>query len=121
MRKAVANLRPGERSNPPAKLRRRINMAASPPVSRPSAVQFNRVFLVSLCFVAGIGGWGLIDPEGMTGTALGFTDYMLAGVGWYWLLICTGFVVLAGYMAFGPYGHIKLGADDEEPEFSTAS
>ena len=86
-----------------------------------SMVQFNRVFVVSLIFVAGIGGWGLIDPEGMTGTALGFTEYMLTGVSWYWLLICTGFVVLAAYMAFGPYAHIKLGLDHEEPEFSTGS
>lgn len=84
-------------------------------------VAFNRVFVISLAFVAGIGGWGLVEPNQMTGTMLGFTNYMLNGIGWYWLLICTGFVVLAAYLAFGPYGHIRLGADDEKPEFSTVS
>lgn len=50
---------------------------------------------------------------------LGFTNYMLQNVSWYWLLICTGFLVLSGYMAFGPYRNNKLDHDDEEPEFST--
>jgi len=81
----------------------------------------NSVFIVSMLFCAGIGGWGILDPESMTGTMLGFTNYMLTGVTWVWLGVCTGFLVLAGYMAFGPYGSIRLGADDEEPEFSTPS
>ncbi|MEL7416706.1 MAG: BCCT family transporter, partial [Pseudomonadota bacterium] len=52
---------------------------------------------------------------------LGFTNYMLTGISWYWLLITTGFLILSGYLAFGPYGSVRLGADDERPEFSTAS
>lgn len=82
---------------------------------------FNAVFVISLALVAAIGAWGLIDPTSMTGTMLGFTNYMLTGASWYWLLICTGFLILSGYMAFGPYGKVRLGRDDEEPEFSTAS
>ena len=82
---------------------------------------FNTVFLISLLCVAGIGIWGLFDPEAMTSVFLGFTDYMLTGISWYWLLITTGFVILAGYMAFGPYGSIRLGRDDERPEFATGS
>src|SRR3546814_12164329 len=57
----------------------------------------------------------------MTGTMLGFTNYLLNGAAWYWLLICTAFLILSIYLAFGPYGHIRLGRDDEEPEFSTPS
>jgi glycine betaine transporter len=94
---------------------------AEEPDAKTSGVTLNRVFIISLIFVAAIGGWGLVDPEGMTGTALGFTDYMLQGVSWYWLLICTSFLLLAGYMAFGPYANVRLGRDDERPEFSTAS
>lgn len=82
---------------------------------------FNTVFLVSLICVMGIGVWGLLDPDAMTGAFLGFTDYMLTGISWYWLLISTSFLILAGYMAFGPYANVRLGRDDERPEFSTAS
>lgn len=42
--------------------------------------KFNSVFVISLIFVAGIGGWGLVDPDGMTCAFLGFTDYMLKGI-----------------------------------------
>lgn len=86
-----------------------------------SALSMNLVFIVSMAFCVGIGAWGLIDPGSMTGTMLGFTNYMLKSGSWAWLFICTCFLILSGYMAFGPYGHIRLGADDEEPEFSTPS
>ncbi|MBS3786397.1 MAG: BCCT family transporter, partial [Gammaproteobacteria bacterium] len=81
----------------------------------------NRVFVISLILVAAFGAWGLIDPEGMSGTSLGFTTFMLTSIGWYWLLISTGFLILAAFLAFGPYGRVKLGDDDEVPEFSTMS
>ncbi len=81
----------------------------------------NTVFIVSMLFCAGIGTWGLVDPDSMTGTMLGFTNYMLTGVSWAWLAICTSFLLFSLYLAFGPYGSIRLGADDEEPEFSTTS
>jgi glycine betaine transporter len=88
---------------------------------RIAGVTLNRVFLVSLVLVAAFGAWGLIDPEGMSATSLGFTDFMLTGAGWYWLLICTGFLILSAFLALGPYARVKLGGDDEEPEFSTVS
>ncbi len=84
-------------------------------------LSINTVFVVSMCSCAGIGIWGLIDPDSMTGTMLGFTNYALTGVSWAWLFICSAFLFLGAYMAFGPYGRIRLGKDDEEPEFSTAS
>jgi len=84
-------------------------------------ITINRVFIISLVFTGAIGAWGMIDPEGMVSAATGFTNYLLRGASWYWLLITTFFVALAAYMAFGPYGKIRLGKDDEEPEFSTAS
>jgi glycine betaine transporter len=94
---------------------------ARPDRAEGGASLLNAVFLISLACVAGIGIWGILDPDSMTGAFLGFTDYLLTGISWYWLLITTAFVILAGYMAFGPYGNIRLGADDERPEFGTGS
>ncbi len=86
-----------------------------------SGGMWNVVFTVSMAFCLAIGAWGLVDPDSMTGTMLGFTNYLLNGAAWYWLLICSGFLVLSAYLAFGPYGKIRLGRDNEEPEFSTPS
>lgn len=81
----------------------------------------NTVFVAAMACTAGIGIWGLIDPDAMTGAMLGFTNFALTGVSWAWLFICTSFLLLSLVMAFGPYGKIRLGKDDEEPEFSTLS
>lgn len=90
-------------------------------VSNTTKLTINTVFIVSMACCAGIGIWGIISPDGMTGTMLGFTNYSLTGVSWAWLFVCSSFLFLSLYMAFGPYGSIRLGKDDEEPEFSTVS
>ena len=40
------------------------------------------------------------------------------GLGWYYSLIVAGFVGFALLVAFGPYGNITLGPDDEPPSYS---
>jgi glycine betaine transporter len=84
-------------------------------------VKLNTVFIVALLICLPIGAWGVIAPDAMTAAAVGFTTYVMTGASWWWLLLCTGFVVLSAFLALGPYGSVKLGDDDEEPEFSTTS
>ncbi|WP_434811086.1 BCCT family transporter [Microbacterium sp. bgisy189] len=48
-------------------------------------------------------------------------DAITQGVGWWYILAATGFVVFALYCGLSRIGNIKLGRDDEEPEFSTVS
>ncbi len=43
------------------------------------------------------------------------------GVGWWYILVATGFVVFSLYCAFSRIGEIRLGRDDEEPEFGLLS
>ena len=84
-------------------------------------VTVNTVFVVSVLLCGGIGTWGVVDPDSMTGAAQALTGFALDSLDWFFLLMCTGFVVLSVLLAAGPYGHIKLGHDDDEPEFSTPS
>lgn len=90
-------------------------------MSKLKGASFNTVFIVAMILCLAIGVWGVISPNSMTGSAQAFTSYLLNGAGWMWLAMCSGFLLLGGYMAFGPYGNIRLGRDDEEPEFDTAS
>ncbi|WP_306114230.1 MULTISPECIES: BCCT family transporter [unclassified Roseovarius] len=90
-------------------------------MSNFKGASFNTVFIVAMVLCLAIGVWGVISPNSMTGSAQAFTSYLLNGAGWMWLAMCSGFLLLGGYMAFGPYGNIRLGKDDEEPEFDTAS
>ncbi|HEX6141889.1 MAG TPA: BCCT family transporter [Geminicoccaceae bacterium] len=84
-------------------------------------VNLNLVFIVSVLMCGGIGVWGVADPASMTGAAETLTGFALDALDWYFLLLCTGFLFLAAILAIGPYGDIKLGHDDDEPEFTTVS
>lgn len=57
--------------------------------------------------------------------ALLFFDFLqgwiAATFGWFYLASMTGFLLLAVYLCFGRYGHIRLGPDDARPEFSTVT
>ncbi|RVW10870.1 BCCT family transporter [Prescottella agglutinans] len=43
------------------------------------------------------------------------------GVGWWYILAATGFVLFALYCGFSKVGGIRLGDDDEKPEFGLLS
>lgn len=46
---------------------------------------------------------------------------VLAGFGWYYVLLIAAFVGFSLFVAFSRYGSLKLGPDDEEPEFGLRS
>ncbi|MEE4025631.1 BCCT family transporter [Gordonia sp. PKS22-38] len=48
-------------------------------------------------------------------------EWITSGIGWWYILIVTGFVIFALYCAISRIGTIKLGRDDEEPEFGVMS
>jgi glycine betaine transporter len=65
--------------------------------------------------------WGIVSPVTMASTF----DAALAGItrnfGWLYLWLVLGLVLFAAFVAFSRFGNMKLGDDDDEPEFSTAS
>ena len=79
------------------------------------------VAVVSMAISAVIAVWGVWRPEQMTGSALALTTFALQKLDWLFMGACTLFLALSLFLAIGPYGKIKLGADDEEPEFDTPS
>ncbi|MDH3688496.1 MAG: BCCT family transporter, partial [Gammaproteobacteria bacterium] len=81
----------------------------------------NIVMVVSLIMCAAIAIWGVASPDSMTGAAQGLINYSLTALDWFFLLLCTFFFFFMVAIGFSKYGNIKLGADDDEPEFSTGS
>lgn len=76
---------------------------------------------LSMLAIGVFGVWGLVAPEAMTGAASGVMGRVLGSVGWMYLALCTGFLVLGAYLTLGRHGSVRLGADDARPEFSTPS
>jgi glycine betaine transporter len=101
----------------------------SPIEVKPSAnlskmgVKFNMknattVFYVSLALLAGLVFMGIMMPtslEKVTSSAQGaITD----SFGWYYLILVTLFVFVCFYLLVSPIGRIKLGKQEDKPEFS---
>ncbi|CDQ20700.1 BCCT family transporter [Halobacillus karajensis] len=65
--------------------------------------------------------WGVVSPEHlktMTSTA---TAFISTRFGWYYLLIIMVMLAFCIYLIFSRFNQIKLGKDDEKPEFSLVS
>ena len=72
---------------------------------------------VSLAFVA----WGLVSTASLGAATSSGVAWVVANTGWLFALVASAFVVVIIWLAAGRYGAIRLGRDDEEPEFSTVS
>ncbi len=44
-------------------------------------------------------------------------DWVIDTFGWFYVTAVAGFLLVVLFLALGPTGSLKLGADDEEPEF----
>nr|WP_083886275.1 BCCT family transporter [Actinoalloteichus spitiensis] len=80
-----------------------------------------RVFYPSAAIILAFVALTMIFPsqaEEIIGTVQGS---IVDGFGWYYVALVSGFVVFSLWVGIGHFGDIKLGKDDEEPEFSLAS
>jgi len=77
--------------------------------------------LCSAGFIFLIVLWGIFAPDNMASVF----DTMLAALtrnfGWFYLWVVLGLVLFAAYVAFSRYGQLRLGGEDDEPEFSIGS
>ncbi|TDD32203.1 BCCT family transporter [Actinomadura sp. KC06] len=65
--------------------------------------------------------WGAVWTDNLSSTAQSALDWLLANLGWLFVLAATGFVIFSLWLALSKYGKIPLGQEDEEPEFRTVS
>ncbi|MFC5088152.1 BCCT family transporter [Corynebacterium aquatimens] len=65
--------------------------------------------------------WGLLAPDGFSAFADAAFGWVIANLGWAFVLFGTVFVVFVLVIALSHFGDIRLGADDEQPEFRTSS
>src|SRR5829696_5385437 len=72
---------------------------------------------ISMLFVL----WGVFFTDNLSAVASAALGFLIDTLGWVFILATFAFLVFVGYLAFSRYGRIKLGNDDDEPEFRTAS
>ncbi len=82
--------------------------------------QIGPVFYISVVLSILFVLWGVLFQENLSNTFTAVLNYVISTFGWVYLLAVSGFLVFVVYLAFSRYGRIKLGKDEDEPEFSTA-
>ncbi|MDQ1176611.1 BCCT family transporter [Microbacterium sp. SORGH_AS_0421] len=65
--------------------------------------------------------FAMLFPSVAEATFGAVQTFIVSAFNWYYVLIAAFFVVFALAMGFSRFGNIKLGQDDDEPEFSTMS
>ncbi|MDJ0376622.1 BCCT family transporter [Cryobacterium sp. PH31-L1] len=94
---------------------------SSPPKSRRFVVAAPRVFYPALGIILAVVVIAIAFPV-RTGSVLALLQgWVVAGLGPYYVIIVAAFVVFAIWMGLSRFGDIKLGKDDDEPEFGIIS
>lgn len=65
--------------------------------------------------------WGIFAPVSLAATFDQLLALITTNFGWLYLWTVLGLVVVAAMLAFSKYGNLKLGLEDDEPEFSLHS
>lgn len=71
--------------------------------------------------VLGIVAWGLLGRESFSEFSANSLGWVVDNIGWLFVLAGTVFVFFIVAVAVSKFGHIRLGKDNEAPEFSTPS
>src|SRR5699024_2063510 len=76
------------------------------------------IFWISIALVMLFIIWGVFFPTNVDHVLSVINDYISNYFGWFYVLVTTGFVILSLFLIFGPYGKMKVGKPDEQPEYS---
>jgi len=79
------------------------------------------VFGVALVFTVAFLAWGVLGGGTLASTASAVLGWVIEYTGWFFTSIATVILVFMLWVGFGRFGRIRLGRDDEAPEFSMFS
>lgn len=95
--------------------------SVSPPKRSRSLIPAPRVFWPAAILLVVFVTLGAVMPGRFGEWINAANTTVVTGLGWWYILAVTGFVVFALAMAVSPLGRIRLGKDGEDPDFSLAS
>ena len=92
-------------------------------MQRPASPRIDpTVFWVAAVLSAVFVAWGVFFAESLAAVFDSVLfGFLVPNFGWVFILSSFGFLAFSVYLAFSRYGRIRLGGDDEQPEFSTVS
>jgi glycine betaine transporter len=65
--------------------------------------------------------WGVLFTDNLASVAESVLDWIIRNFGWLFVLSTIAFLIFAVFVGISRFGNIRLGRDDDRPEFRTAS
>lgn len=81
----------------------------------------NPVLLIGLGLTLLVAIGGIVDTEGLAKIADNLVQTAFSTRGWFIMLVTSGITICSVFLVFSRYGRLKLGREDEQPEFSNIS
>ncbi|MCF2573437.1 BCCT family transporter [Brevibacterium sp. UCMA 11754] len=79
------------------------------------------VFWPALITILAIALLAIMLPDGTSKVLTSINDWIVADLGWYYMLVIGGLVIFSIVLGFSKFGKITLGRDGEKPEFGVFS
>ncbi|MGY1714563.1 BCCT family transporter [Geodermatophilus sp. SYSU D01106] len=79
------------------------------------------VFWAALAVVLPFVAWGALAPASLAAAAEATRAFVVDRFGWFYLLTASGLLVAVVALAASRSGRVRLGGDDERPEYSTGA
>jgi glycine betaine transporter len=75
----------------------------------------------AVAIVASVVIWGLVSPAALGAAAAATLAFTTKSFGWFYLWVVLGVVIFCLFLAMSRYGNMRLGGEDEEPDFSVGA
>lgn len=95
--------------------------AATPLPDDVEGGRLGSVFVASVTVCALFVGWAVLFTDNLNKVTTDSLNWLTASFGWAYLVITLGLLIFLVFLAFSPFGEIRLGKDTDRPEFSTLS
>ena len=76
---------------------------------------------VTLSLCGAIALLGIVAPDSLAAVANAITSNTFRALDWFFMSSVTGLLLMSIWLALGRHSRVRLGADDDRPEFSTFS
>ncbi|WP_096201525.1 BCCT family transporter [Bacillus sp. FJAT-45350] len=76
------------------------------------------VLYISAIFVALFVLWGFIAPHQLERVASDMLAFTIDTFGWYYMIVAAIFVFFIIFLAVSPFGRLRLGKQDDRPQYS---
>ncbi len=81
-------------------------------------MHITKVFWYAVAICTAIVVWGFFAPDNLNNVTEKTTAVISNDFGWFYTLVIVALISFCIYMLFSKYGSVRLGKDDEEPDFS---